>query len=240
MPSQYDVPGSGAAPVGDPPRAGGPFSDEPGAATDPAASRHRSLVTVDHRLFLGSDAVTLATPEGFATVRFAEAADVLAHPDGGRILTGPGGTVIAVEPTLYAMLTPDRVAALDAALGAAAPDLAVRTRPREAASVPRPPEPGDSGPALSSRTRTPAPPRGRSRRRTVGLYVACLAVAGAALLAVRTTVGQIGSAHPHYTISAMFWVLTAGFVVVARDLRNPPKDRTHVPRWWDMQDYFKR
>ncbi|WP_329456143.1 hypothetical protein [Streptomyces sp. NBC_01497] len=249
MPSQYDVPGTSAA-LGDGPSEAvlppsgatappaGPVSDEPGAAADPGATRHRSLVTVDHRLFLGAEAVTLATPDGFATVRFADATEVLAHPDGARVLTGPGGVRLAVEPTLYAMLTPDRIAVLDAAVDPAA---VVRTPPRAAERIPRPPEPGAAeGPALTSRTRTPAPPKGRSRGRTIGLYLACVAVAGAALLAVHSTWDEVSSAHPHYTVPAMFWVLTAGLVVVARDLRNPPKDRTHVARWWEMQDHFKR
>ncbi|MEW2549557.1 hypothetical protein AB0910_27905 [Streptomyces sp. NPDC047002] len=217
------------------------FSEEPGAAADPAATRHRSLATVDDRLHVGAEAVTLATPEGFATVRFAEAAEVLAHPDGGRVLTGPDGVRVAVEPTLYAMLTPERIAALDAALSATAPRAALRTAPRAPEAVPRPPAGEDPrGSALSSRTRAPAPARTRSRGRTAGLYLACLAVAGAALAAVRTTFDQLGAAHPHYTVAAMFWVLTAGLVVVARDLRNPPKDRTHVPRWWEMGDHFRR
>ncbi|GAA3735082.1 hypothetical protein [Streptomyces tremellae] len=224
-----------------PASAGARLSDEPGAAADPAAARHRSLATVDDRLYVGDQAVTLATPGGFATVRYAEAAEVLAHPDGGRVLTGPDGVRVAVEPTLYAMLTPERIAALDAVLAAVAPRAAVRTAPRAPEAVPRPPageDPRTS--ALSSRTRAPAPPRTRSRGRTVGLYLACLAVAGAALAAVRTTFDQLGAAHPHYTVAAMFWVLTAGLVVVARDLRNPPKDRTHVPRWWEMGDHFRR
>ncbi|MGQ4511815.1 hypothetical protein [Streptomyces sp. DW26H14] len=243
MPPQYDVPGASAAAPGadapgSPPPEGPAFSNEPGAAADPAASRHRSLVTVENRLFLGADAVTLATPDGFATVRFDEATEVLAHPDGARVLTGPGGVRLAVEPTLFAMLTPDRIEALDAALD---PAVVVTTPERAPDLIPRPPEPGSAaGPALSSRTRTPPPPRVRSRGRTVGLYAACVAVAGAGLLAIHTTWDEVSSPHPHYTVAAMFWVLTAGLVVVARDLRHPPKDRTHVARWWDMQDYFKR
>ncbi|MBP0458120.1 hypothetical protein [Streptomyces montanisoli] len=247
MPSQHDAPRAGATegralPVDEPspdePIPDGPFSDEPGAAAEPGATRHRSLRDVDQRLFLSGSAVTLAAFEGYATVRFADAAEVLAHPDGGRILTGPDGVRVAVEPTLYAMLSPERVAAIDAAVPPAA---VVATGPREPGAIPRPPEAGaDGGPGLSSRTRTPAPPPGRSRARTAGLYAACVAVAAAALLAIRTTFAQLGAAHPHYTVAAMFWVLTAGFVVVARDLRNPPKDRTHIARWWNLPDQFKR
>ncbi|MCF3965268.1 hypothetical protein L1885_27230, partial [Streptomyces fuscigenes] len=151
MPSQPDTSAAGARGVGSGPAgpresassapgrgapdAGRP-GQEPGAAADPAATRHRSLVTLDHRLFLGTDAVTLATPEGFATVPYAGTAEVLAHPDGGRVLTGTDGVRIAVEPTLYAMLTPDRIAALDAALASAAPDAARTEAPRAAEDVP--------------------------------------------------------------------------------------------------------
>ncbi|WP_030903759.1 hypothetical protein [Streptomyces sp. NRRL F-5126] len=248
MPSQHDAApraGTGPAtglpvdgPFPDGPFPDGPFSGEPGAAAAPGATRHRSLRDVDQRLFLSADAVTLAAPEGYATVRFADAAEVLAHPDGGRILTGPDGVRVAVEPTLYAMLSPERVAAIDAAVPPAA---VVATRPRDPGAIPRPLEAGaDGGPGLSSRTRTPAPPPARSRARTVGLYAACVAVAGAALLAIRTTFAQLGAPHPHYTVAAMFWVLTAGLVVVARDLRNPPKDRTHITRWWNLPDQFRR
>jgi hypothetical protein len=92
----------------------------------------------DVTLVIGEDGVSLVTPGGPATVRFEECVAVITRPDGARYLTGADGFRVAVEPTLYAGLTPAIVAArIDARLPR---ELVVPLPPREADAIPHPAE----------------------------------------------------------------------------------------------------
>jgi hypothetical protein len=195
-------------------------------------TRHRSLQDVDYRLVLSPEAVTLSGPEGFVTVSYDRCAAMLSYPDGGRVLTGFDGFVVAVEPSMYAMLTPDRIALIDAAVD---PSVVVRMPARDPGSVPRPDPSADQRAALTSRTRTAGPAPAVPLRRTIALYLCCVATAAAALVAIKETWQQLSAPDPHYTIAAMFWVATVALIVVIRDLRGPKKDHTHVVKWWNWR-----
>lgn len=207
-------------------------SPDDSAPSGPGTTRHRFHPDIDRRLLLSADAVSVSSPDGFTTVRYDACAAMLSYPDGGRLLVGLDGFAVAVEPTLYATLTPDRVAVLDAAVD---PAVVVRMPERARDAVPRPPAPEDS-PLAANRPaaarpgpaqRRPAPPR-----RTVALYGAVVAAALVGLVAIRVTYQELSAPHPRPTVVAMFWIVFAGLLVVVRDLRGQPKDRTHIRKWW--------
>jgi hypothetical protein len=130
------------------------------------------------------------------------------------------------------MLTPDRIALIDAAVD---PSVVVRMPARDPGSVPRPDPSADQRAALTSRTRTAGPAPAVPLRRTIALYLCCVATAAAALVAIKETWQQLSAPDPHYTIAAMFWVATVALIVVIRDLRGPKKDHTHVVKWWNWR-----
>ncbi|MFH8881485.1 M16 family metallopeptidase [Streptomyces californicus] len=91
-----------------------------GPAPDPAGTVHRSRASDAVSLAVGPEAVTLTTPGGQITVRYDACAAMRVFPDGARHLIGFDAFVVEVEPTLYAKLTPVRMAVIDAAVPAAA------------------------------------------------------------------------------------------------------------------------
>ncbi|MBL0885770.1 M16 family metallopeptidase [Myceligenerans indicum] len=86
-------------------------------------------------LRVGADGVSLVTPDGPVTVRFAETAVMIAYADGGRVLTGLDGFRVAVEPTLFRGLTPEDVFRL---VDARVPAHLVVPRTRDPQRVPQP------------------------------------------------------------------------------------------------------
>ncbi len=89
----------------------------------------------EQNLVVDSTGVSITTPAGAATVRFADLAVMLAWPDGGRLLIGNDGISCRVEPTLYAV----EQAALSVIDAGAPADLVVRLPARVPDSIPQPP-----------------------------------------------------------------------------------------------------
>ncbi|MFJ9725178.1 insulinase family protein [Streptomyces sp. NPDC101209] len=142
--------------------------------TGVSGTLHPSLDDDDVTLVIGDTGVTLSLPAGLVTVRYDACAAMTTRPDGARYLTGLDGFRVAVEPTLYDDVTPERIAVLDAAV----PDEAVVPLPARAAErIPRPTE-----------RATPAPQTQRVERRPAGrvtprfLYMAALATVWPLLL----------------------------------------------------------
>jgi predicted Zn-dependent peptidase len=129
-----------------------------------------SFTHLDHpdvSLVVGEDGVSVVTLDGPATVRFDECVAMETRPDGARILTGADGFRVRVEPTLYAGLTRDVVAArIDARLSR---ELVVPLPPREQDAIPRPAE--RVRPSAAARiSRFSAPARQRLRRAGDAVY----------------------------------------------------------------------
>lgn len=115
-------------------------------SAEPVAGTAFQAVGEEAALRLGADGVSLVTPNGSVTVRFAGTAVMVAHADGGRTLIGLDGFRVAVEPTLFGGLTPEKVSAL---VDAHVPEHLVIRQTRDPEQVPRPrqvteprPEPG--------------------------------------------------------------------------------------------------
>ncbi|MFF4853640.1 M16 family metallopeptidase [Streptomyces rubiginosohelvolus] len=92
----------------------------PSFGPEPLGTVHRSRASDAVSLAVGREAVTLSTPRGRISVRYDACAAMRVFPDGARHLIGFDAFVVEVEPTLYAKLTPDRMALIDAAVPAAA------------------------------------------------------------------------------------------------------------------------
>ncbi|MFD6204500.1 M16 family metallopeptidase [Streptomyces rubiginosohelvolus] len=92
----------------------------PSFGPEPLGTVHRSRASDAVSLAVGREAVTLSTPRGRISVRYDACAAMRVYPDGARHLIGFDAFVVEVEPTLYAKLTPDRMAVIDAAVPAAA------------------------------------------------------------------------------------------------------------------------
>ncbi|MER7673136.1 insulinase family protein [Kitasatospora sp. NPDC096128] len=108
----------------------------PTTSPDRVAGRHwRSLVHQGHALVVGDDGVSLISPHGQATVRYADCVAALASPDGARHLTGPDGMTVNIEPTLFA-LPADVIARIDASLPC---EVVVPLPARTPQQIPRPP-----------------------------------------------------------------------------------------------------
>lgn len=111
----------------------------------------------DVSLVVGDDGVSVVTPDGPVTVRFDDCVALATTPDGARHLTGADGFRVAVEPTLYAGLTPEVVAArVDARVPR---ELVVPLPPRGPEAIPQPAEP--ARPSRAARAAAPV----RSLRR---------------------------------------------------------------------------
>ncbi|MEV7460543.1 M16 family metallopeptidase [Streptomyces rubiginosohelvolus] len=92
----------------------------PSFGPEPLGTVHRSRASDAVSLAVGREAVTLSTPRGRISVRYDACAAMRVFPDGARHLIGFDAFVVEVEPTLFAKLTPDRMAVIDAAVPAAA------------------------------------------------------------------------------------------------------------------------
>ncbi|MFF3528974.1 M16 family metallopeptidase [Streptomyces rubiginosohelvolus] len=92
----------------------------PSFGPEPLGTVHRSRASDAVSLAVGREAVTLSTLRGRISVRYDACAAMRVFPDGARHLIGFDAFVVEVEPTLYAKLTPDRMAVIDAAVPAAA------------------------------------------------------------------------------------------------------------------------
>ncbi|WP_406123147.1 M16 family metallopeptidase [Streptomyces sp. NBC_00989] len=144
-------------------------------------SHHRSLESEDVTLVIGDEGVSVTTPRGAVTVPYDTCAAMTTRPDGARGLTGPDGFMVTVEPTLYADVTPDRIARIDAAV----PETAVVRLPARAPEhIPRP------------RERAPQPRLSQhsglvKRLRTIGGWLLAVVAAAWVLLGGFTIVRQI-------------------------------------------------
>ncbi|SER56807.1 Predicted Zn-dependent peptidase [Streptomyces sp. yr375] len=98
-------------------------------------TRHQSLEDEQVTLVIGAEGVSLLTPRGPITVRYDACAAMTTRPDGARSLTGHDGFSVTVEPTLYRGVTPERIAALDAAVPSEA---TVRMPARAPDHIPQP------------------------------------------------------------------------------------------------------
>ncbi|WP_402371717.1 M16 family metallopeptidase [Isoptericola rhizosphaerae] len=99
--------------------------------------RYPSLVAPGVALVVGREGASVVTPDGAATVRFADCVALLTRPDGGRVLVGADGFRVAVEPTVHEGLSADVVAAsIDRRV---ADDLTIPLPPRGPDAIPRPP-----------------------------------------------------------------------------------------------------
>ncbi|MGW1332811.1 M16 family metallopeptidase [Streptomyces rubiginosohelvolus] len=92
----------------------------PSFGPEPLGTVHRSRASDAVSLAVGREAVTLTTPRGRISVRYDACAAMRVYPDGARHLIGFDAFVVEVEPTLFAKLTPDRMAVIDATVPAAA------------------------------------------------------------------------------------------------------------------------
>ncbi|MFH9135530.1 M16 family metallopeptidase [Streptomyces sp. NPDC017524] len=114
----------------------------PAPAPAPAGTVHRSRSHDAVSLAVGPEAVTLVTPDGQITVRYDGCAAMRLFPDGARHLIGFDAFVVEVEPTLYAKLTPDRIAVIDAGIPAGA---VVPMPERDPDEIPQPAAPRRGG-----------------------------------------------------------------------------------------------
>ncbi|MCL6667617.1 M16 family metallopeptidase [Streptomyces panaciradicis] len=134
--------------------------------TGVSGTLHPSLDDDDVTLVIGDTGVTLSLPAGLVTVRYDACAAMTTRPDGARYLTGLDGFRVAVEPTLYGDVTPERIAVLDAAV----PDEAVVPLPaRREEEIPRPRERRATAPAAG--TETPAAKEKRAWKWSLGLLL---------------------------------------------------------------------
>ncbi|WP_037802263.1 M16 family metallopeptidase [Streptomyces sp. NRRL F-5135] len=175
------VPGRGADWAG--------FTEAPqhsGGTTELGGTRHPSREDASVVLTVAPEGVALSTPGGVVTIRHDQCAAMVAYPDGGRRLTGLDGFQIAVEPTLFASLGPDRIALIDAAVPPAA---VVRMPARDPERIPRPRVSGDGeGPGA----------RGLVRHffQTLGIVVFGLLTVVWAVFAVVATALMFGGSGP--------------------------------------------
>ncbi|MFF8969691.1 M16 family metallopeptidase [Streptomyces sp. NPDC014995] len=175
-------------------------------------TRHQSLEDERVTLVIGTEGVTLTTPKGPVTVRYDACAAMTTRPDGARALTGHDGFAITVEPTLYRGVTPERIAALDAAVPPAA---VVRMPAREPDHVPqpRPRTPASSG---SARTTWPW---------TMALWLVGLLAAVWGLLCAVLTADEASATAPEWDAVIGVWILEIPLLLVTWKLHTARKRR---------------
>ncbi|WP_416972347.1 M16 family metallopeptidase [Streptomyces sp. 4F14] len=158
-------------------------------------------------LTIGPEGVCLATPGGPVTVHYATCAAMTTRPDGSRTLTGHDGFSVTVEPTLFKGVTPDRIAAIDAAIPS---HLVVHLPPRDPSTVPQP------------RRAVPSPPGRSTSGWTAGLWCLGLLTALWALLAVIITTDSTSTTDVIVTVWIMWAPMAAGTLALyqARRLRR--------------------
>ncbi|WP_405627866.1 insulinase family protein [Streptomyces sp. NBC_00016] len=159
-------------------------------------TRHQSLEDEEVTLVIGAEGVSLLTPRGPVTVRYDACSAMTARPDGARTLTGHDGFSVTVEPTLYRGVTPERIAALDAAVPAGA---VVRMPAREPDRIPQP------------RKRTSGPRSAGNGRSTVGwtiaLWLVGLLAAAWGLLCGIITADESSATAPEWDAVVGIWIL---------------------------------
>lgn len=140
--------------------------------------------------------MSLLTPRGPVTVRYDACSAMTARPDGARTLTGHDGFSVTVEPTLFRGVTPERIAALDAAVPAGA---VVRMPAREPDRIPQP------------RKRTSGPRSAGNGRPTVGwtiaLWLVGLLAAAWGLLCGIITADEASATAPEWDAVVGIWIL---------------------------------
>ncbi|MCX5368571.1 insulinase family protein [Streptomyces sp. NBC_00015] len=159
-------------------------------------TRHQSLEDEEVTLVIGAEGVSLLTPRGPVTVRYDACSAMTARPDGARTLTGHDGFSVTVEPTLFRGVTPERIAALDAAVPAGA---VVRMPAREPDRIPQP------------RKRTSGPRSAGNGRPTVGwtiaLWLVGLLAAAWGLLCGIITADEASATAPEWDAVVGIWIL---------------------------------
>ncbi|GKQ34310.1 pitrilysin family protein [Streptomyces sp. A012304] len=177
-----------------------------------AGTRHQSLEDERVTLVIGTEGVTLLTPEGPVTVRYDACAAMTARPDGGRALTGHDGFSVTVEPTLYKGITPERIAALDAAVPAHA---VVRMPPRAPDQVPQP----------RARARAATGPARSTWPWTVGLWLVGLLAACWGLLCAVVTADEAAATAPEWDAVIGVWIMEVPLALVTWKLYAARKRR---------------
>ncbi|MFD9436284.1 M16 family metallopeptidase [Streptomyces sp. NPDC060002] len=159
-------------------------------------TRHQSLEDDEVTLVIGAEGVSLLTPRGPVTVRYDACAAMTTRPDGARTLTGHDGFSVTVEPTLFRGVTPERTAALDAAVPAQA---VVRMPAREPDHIPQP------------RKRTSGARSSGNGRSTWGwttaLWLVGLLAAAWGLLCAVITADEASATAPEWDAVVGVWIL---------------------------------
>ncbi|MFI9563720.1 M16 family metallopeptidase [Streptomyces rishiriensis] len=165
------------------------------STTTVTGTRHQSLEDENVTLVIGDEGVSLLTPGGPITVRYDACAAMTTRPDGSRALTGHDGFSVNVEPTLFRGVTPDRIAAIDAAV------------PRQA-TVPMPAREPDRIPRPRERASAPASGGGRSTWGwTAALWLVGLLAAVWGLLCAVITADEASAAAPEWDAVAGVWIM---------------------------------
>jgi len=177
-------------------------------------TRHQSLEDERVTLSIGTEGVSLLTPGGPVSVRYDACAAMTARPDGARSLTGHDGFSVTIEPTLFRGVTPERIAAVDAAVPA---EVVVRMPARDPERIPQPPEP-EPQPERSRQLRGQGGTAGRGW--TAALWcLGVLAVAWAVLGTV-VTVDEAGSTLTYGARIFLFWFLELPLLWQMRAMRQ--------------------
>lgn len=129
-------------------------TESPGIVT---GRRYSAVEEGTGALLLGRDGISLTSPRGQVTIRYADCTLMQVYPDGARHLVGGDGFTLAAEPTLF-HVTAAELSALDRVVPAAS---VIRMPPRDPDRIPQP------------RKTTPRPAPGTARHTwfTVLLWV---------------------------------------------------------------------
>jgi predicted Zn-dependent peptidase len=170
--------------------------------TSVTGTRHPSLEDDKVTLVLGAEGVSLLTPRGPVTVRYDATAAMTTRPDGARVLTGHDGFSVTVEPTLYKGITPERIAAIDAAVP-------------PAAVVPMPGREPDRIPQPGKRQNSPAGQPGKaSWAWTLALWTIGLLTAFWGLLCAVITADESTAKNPEWDAVTGVWIMWLPLVAV--------------------------
>jgi predicted Zn-dependent peptidase len=178
-------------------------------------TRHQSLEDEQVTLVIGAEGVSLLTPRGPVTVRYDATAAMTARPDGSRALTGHDGFAVTVEPTLYRGVTPERIAAIDAAVPA---DAVVRMPARDPERIPQP------------RRRDTADGQSGNRPKypwgwTLGLWVIGAMAAVWGLLGALVVADELTSSTPEWDVVIGVLIPEVPLVLMTRALSKGRKAR---------------
>ncbi|WP_329220239.1 insulinase family protein [Streptomyces sp. NBC_01485] len=161
-------------------------------------TRHQSLEDEQVTLVIGAEGVSLLTPRGPITVRYDACAAMTTRPDGARSLTGHDGFSVTVEPTLYRGVTPERIAALDAA---APSEATVRMPARDPGHIPQPqPRKATSAPRSAAGT-------GATWAWTTALCLVGLLAVSWGLLCGIITADESAAADPEWDAVTGVWIM---------------------------------